>query len=165
VTGLAWMDHEFGSSELPEDTTGWDWFSAQLSNGWDLMLYQLRYRNPRASGGETATPFSSGSVVFTDGRKRIFSNREFIIRSTGKWKSPRTGIVYPSGWTLEIPVLKISLTEEPLLKDQELVTTQTTGVDYWEGAVSIRGTAGSRPVDGGGYTELTGYGGPLTQLR
>ncbi|MGH7228322.1 MAG: lipocalin-like domain-containing protein, partial [Nitrospiraceae bacterium] len=32
VTGLSWMDHEFGSADLAEDLVGWDWFSIQLDN-------------------------------------------------------------------------------------------------------------------------------------
>src|SRR5205807_808 len=34
--GLAWMDHEFGSSALRENQRGWDWFSIQLDNDSEL---------------------------------------------------------------------------------------------------------------------------------
>jgi predicted secreted hydrolase len=40
---------------------------------------------------------------------------------------------------------------------QELVTTRSTGIAYWEGAVEVRGTWRGRPVTGRGYVELTGY--------
>ena len=45
----------------------------------------------------------------------------------------------------------------PLLPDQELVTTRSTGVTYWEGAVEGRGTSENRKVTCLGYVELTGY--------
>src|SRR5207244_13223270 len=32
VSGLSWMDHEFGSNQLGESRMGWYWFSVQL---WD----------------------------------------------------------------------------------------------------------------------------------
>ena len=55
ATGLAWMDHEFGSAALRENQQGWDWFSVQLDNDAELMLYQIR----RSDGTPDAT--SSGS--------------------------------------------------------------------------------------------------------
>ena len=42
VSGISWMDHEFGTSFLGEGFVGWDWFSLQLENGATLMLYCLR---------------------------------------------------------------------------------------------------------------------------
>ena len=39
-----------------------------------------------------------------------------------------------------------------MLKDQELLTKGSTGVTYWEGAVSVSGSA-----KGEGYVEMTGY--------
>ena len=41
VNGQSWMDKEFGSNQLGEDQVGWDWFSLQLADGCDLMLYPL----------------------------------------------------------------------------------------------------------------------------
>jgi predicted secreted hydrolase len=46
---------------------------------------------------------------------------------------------------------------QPLLKDQELVVTGSTGNTYWEGAVSIQGRTNNQLVSGQGYVELTGY--------
>jgi len=42
VTGLSWMDHEFGSADLGLNVVGWDWFSLQLSDSTELMWYSLR---------------------------------------------------------------------------------------------------------------------------
>ena len=43
---------------------------------------------------------------------------------------------------------------------QELVTTKSTGVTYWEGAVDVEGTWQGKPTGGHGYVELTGYAKP-----
>ena len=59
--GLAWMDHEFGSSKLREDQQGWDWFSIQFDNDSELMLYQIRQRDGKPD------PASSGSLIASDG--------------------------------------------------------------------------------------------------
>jgi len=84
---------------------------------------------------------------------------ELKVSVLDHWTSPVTGITYPSGWRVEIndPHLQASLTLQPELKNQELVTTQSTGNIYWEGAVSIQGQSAGQAVQGEGYVELTGY--------
>ena len=42
VTGLAWMDHEFFTHQLERDQIGWDWFSVQLDDNTELMLFRIR---------------------------------------------------------------------------------------------------------------------------
>jgi hypothetical protein len=46
------------------------------------------------------------------------------------WKSPATGVNYPSGWHLEVnkQQFQASLTLIPELKDQELVVYQSTAI-------------------------------------
>ncbi len=45
VAGLAWMDHEFGSSMLQGDQSGWDWFALQLDDGTEVMVFHLRKKD------------------------------------------------------------------------------------------------------------------------
>jgi predicted secreted hydrolase len=44
-------------------------------------------------------------------------------------------------------------------------TSASTGVTYWEGSVSAKGTKGGSPIAGQGYVELTGYVGPFAALK
>ncbi len=147
VSGLSWMDREWSTSSLDEGVVGWDWFSLQLSDGRDLMVYQLR----RADG--TADPLSAGSLVTTDGGVRRLSQADCGIEPRATWSSPETGRTYPSGWRLTVPAADLELDVEPLLPDQELAHSFV----YWEGAVQARGSAAGEPVTGRGYVELTGY--------
>ncbi|RKZ36905.1 MAG: carotenoid 1,2-hydratase, partial [Gammaproteobacteria bacterium] len=64
VTGEAWLDREWGTSTLGAEQAGWDWFALQLSDGRELMFYQLR----RKGGG--VDPMSAGTLVSTDGSAR-----------------------------------------------------------------------------------------------
>jgi predicted secreted hydrolase len=136
---------------------GWDWFSVQLDDGTELMLFQLR----RADGSVDA--FSSGTLVAADGSARTLAPRGaeapagFTIGPTGTWRSPRTGGAYPSGWVLAVPEADLQLTLAPRLADQEMAVSYA----YWEGAVEVKGTAGGRAVSGSGYVELTGYAGSM----
>lgn len=147
VAGVSWMDHEFSTSALGPELTGWDWFSIQLDDGRELMLYALR----RADGRRD--PFSSGTLIEADGSTRSLTADSFEIQVTGQWRSPRTAGVYPSGWIVTVPAADLRLTISPRLADQEM----TTSLPYWEGAVRVVGTAGGQSVTGSGYVELTGY--------
>jgi predicted secreted hydrolase len=156
VEGLSWMDHEFGSDELQRDQVGWDWFSIQLDDGRELMLYLLR----RKDGG--VTPESSGSVIERDGRVRYVPLEAFTAEPTGTWTSPHTNGRYPSGWRVRLPGERIDLVLVPTLLDQELAGTNAGGISYWEGAVDVRDGADPQRTVGVGYVELTGYAGAIS---
>ncbi len=50
---------------------------------------------------------------------------------------------------------------QPTIPDQELATSQSTRITYWEGSVRVSGRRNGQPVSGRGYVELTGYAGAL----
>lgn len=154
--GVAWMDHEFGSSQLRENQQGWDWFSVQFDNDAELMLYIIR----RKDGTPDVT--SSGSLITSDGSVIHLRRDQFSIQPVGSWRSKKSGATYPSGWRVSVPPFGIAITLQPLLRDQELVTTLSTRVTYWEGAVDVTGTFNGTAVGGDGYVELTGYDRPFT---
>ena len=153
VSGVAWFDHEFGPGGLPADLAGWDWFSVQLSDRTELMLYRLRTKDGSVS------PFSQGTLIGPDGAPSALRAADFETAATGSWRSPKSGATYPAGWRIRIPSRKIDLSITPRLADQELVTSRSTRVTYWEGACAVSGSAGGRPVTGTSYVELTGYAG------
>lgn len=147
VSGTSWMDHEFSTSALAPDQVGWDWFAVQLSDGSELMMFQLRKTDGSVDG------YSSGTIIRPDGSTRSLVREDFTIRPEGSWHSPHSGGVYPSGWTVEVPSEELTLTIKPRLADQEL----NLWFIYWEGAVQIEGTRGGAVLTGSGYVELTGY--------
>lgn len=153
VAGESWMDKEFGSSQLGPDQAGWDWFSLNLDDGRDLMLYVLRDR-----GG--APSHARGTIVSAAGEARYLTAADWTLRATGSWRSAASGTTYPSRWTIEIPGIApgggLRLEVVPLLEDQENRATRVANLSYWEGAVEVRDAAG-KPL-GRGYVELTGYG-------
>jgi predicted secreted hydrolase len=149
--GSAWMDREFGTWRTTENQKGWDWFSLQLSDGSELMVYHIRDRHGRPS------QYSSGTFVAPDGKWTHLSRDEFEVESTGSWLSPRTGATYPSGWRLTAPRLGVDVTVTPILKDQELDTRGTTMIVYWEGSCKVEGRRGESTIDGRAYVELVGY--------
>ncbi len=153
--GQSWMDHEFGSNQLAEDQLGWDWFSIQLDNNTELMLYLMR----RKDG--SIDPYSSGTLVYSTGAVRHLALRDFQVQALEKWKSPKSGGNYPMKWKVVIPSEGIELEIVPFFPDQELDTRKSTKVIYWEGSAQVRGTFQNKPVEGLGYVEMTGYAGKL----
>ncbi len=157
VTGLTWMDHEFGSGDLGDDQVGWDWFSLQLESSVEVMLYQLRLES-----GEFDSA-SSGTFIFENGQSRHLQQKEFQVVVQDHWVSPRSRARYPSGWTITIPSMELEVRVTPVFVDQELHTPKSTRVTYWEGEVDVDGFLGGAPVKGIGYVELTGYADPLAK--
>ena len=51
----------------------------------------------------------------------------------------------------------------PTVKDQELITQESTRVTYWEGSVKVEGKYQDSPIKGMGYVELTGYAKPFSK--
>lgn len=156
VRALAWMDHEFASNDLQPGLAGWDWFALQLADGRQVMLYHLRRRDG------TFIAASSGSLVERDGRVRFLRASDFSIVASGRWRSPHTHALYPSGWIVRVPAAGLTVRIVPRLRDQELASG---GASYWEGDVCLKAVdAPATPKActlGQGYVELTGYAGEV----
>jgi len=155
VRGLSWMDHEFGSNQLREDQVGWDWFSIQLDNNTEVMLYLIR----RKDG--SPDPYSSGTLIKADGTTKHLKLQDFQIGILERWKSVKSGANYPMKWNVAVPSEDIELEIVPAFRNQELITNRSTRVTYWEGAVQIGGTVRNKSIFGSGYVEMTGYTGKL----
>lgn len=149
VKGESWMDHEFGTSFLEKGTQGWDWFSAQLSDGSELMIFQLR-------GGAAGS--NAGTLILPDGQAIPLGSDLFTLIPGEVWRSP-TGAVYPITWKIEIPTQGISLDCRAAMKNQEFKAESTPGLGYWEGAVDYTGLTKGNAIKGKGYLEMTGYSG------
>jgi predicted secreted hydrolase len=147
VSGLAWLDREWGTSSLDAGTEGWDWFALHLSDGSSLMFYRLR-----AEDG-AATRFSSGSWVRADGTRTMLGPTDVTLAVLDEWTSGATGVRYPVAWRLAVPGAGISLDVRPYLEHQELELS----VRYWEGAVRADGKGPAGALTGQGYLELAGY--------
>jgi predicted secreted hydrolase len=147
VSGLAWLDREWGSGALGADQQGWDWFALQLDDGSSLMFYSLRRHDGKRD------PHSAGTWVMADGHSRAMTSEEVQLEVINRWTSPRGG-TYPAGWRLRAPAIALDVTIQPLLADQELAAASPR---YWEGAVSVEGRRGERKSTGRGYVELVGY--------
>jgi predicted secreted hydrolase len=155
VQGSAWMDHEFSTAPLQTGITGWDWFSLQLSDRTEVMIFLLRQPDG------TLNPASSGTYVLRSGQTRHLSLSDVRIEPLSYWTSPHSDARYPVEWQVAVVPLELKLTVTANLDDQEMHTPNSTNVVYWEGSVQAKGTRNGKATDGVGYVELTGYARPF----
>lgn len=146
VSGTSWFDHEWSSEAMADGLVGWDWFSLQLDDKTEVMLYLLRYEDGRLE------PASSGAFIDEKGNKTNLQLNEFKVEALASLRV-KSGNTYPGRWRIEIPSRQLQLEVEPTMADQEMVGR----VPYWEGAVRVRGNKGENSVTGRGFVELTGY--------
>ncbi|HLK47996.1 MAG TPA: lipocalin-like domain-containing protein [Bryobacteraceae bacterium] len=150
VAGTAWMDHEWFTHQLESFQAGWDWFSIQLNNNTEFMLFQLRHLDG------SIDPYSAGTYIDGHGRATHLKRDDFRLQPLEFWISPATRARYPVRWRITIPSLQVALECAAAAPGQELAAEDAASPPYWEGAVTYAGTAA-----GVGYLEMTGYAGPM----
>jgi predicted secreted hydrolase len=156
VTGVAWMDHEFFAHQLESNQVGWDWFSVQLDDNTELMLFRIRRKD-----GST-DPNSAGTCVDAQGTSTHLRSSDFTLQPLGDtWTSSATKAAYPIRWEISVPRLGIELEAKTPLPSQELASYSRIFPSYWEGAVTFAGQKQRQPLSGVGYLEMTGYDRPF----
>ncbi len=147
VAGQGWMDHQWGEFSA-QDFKGWDWWSMQFEDGWEIMLFLFRSWEGEivVRAGTLVDPV--GNTIALDGIDA------FEITGLRTWESVQTDGVYPLDWDIRIAELDWDLQVRTQVDEQEMPNVAKT---YWEGAVTIAGTRGAVDVRGVGYVELTGY--------
>ncbi|APD09897.1 MULTISPECIES: lipocalin family protein [Thermus] len=137
--GEAWLDHQWGE-QLSGVQATWDWFGLHLSDGSELMAYQVKD--------------AQGQVVQVLGSRMDplgwVEALDLAFVPLEVWRSP-SGRVYTLAWRLEGPAL--SLTLRPLFREGEILS-RTTRVAYWEGPVAGEGWLQGYPVRARGMGEF-----------
>ncbi|RJO71926.1 MAG: hypothetical protein C4523_03695 [Myxococcales bacterium] len=147
VTGLAWMDHQWGEFSVGQ-FKGWDWWSMQFDDGWEIMLFIFR-------SWDDVVVEKAGTIFDPNGQATWIEGLDgFDIEALSQWESPHTDGVYPQNWDILIPQMDWELRLETGVADQEMVNPAQ---NYWEGSVTVQGRRGETNVGGVGYVELTGY--------
>jgi predicted secreted hydrolase len=149
-SGRGWLDHEWSSTLLATDATGWDWIGMNLDDGSALIAFQIR----RQGGG---APVHAYAALRTPGQAaRTFEADQVRFSAQSTWTSPRTKATWPVAQSIAIG--DRTFTTRPLMNDQELDSRRSAGAVYWEGASEL--LEGGRRV-GRGYLEMTGYVAPM----
>jgi predicted secreted hydrolase len=151
VAGRAWLDHEWSSEILAPGAVGWDWIGVNLEGGGALMAFRIR-------DAKGAALWAAGTWREATGRLHSYAPDAVHFEPLRHWRSPRNGALYPVEQRVRVGPLALRVV--PWFDDQELDSSASTGVIYWEGASDILDERDGRPL-GTGYLELTGYHRPL----
>jgi predicted secreted hydrolase len=136
VTGIAWIDRQWGDWE-DMGIGGWEWFSLQFSNGWEVLATQIY------------SPVTMKACVRVLSAKmpdsaELHADR-FTLRRLSEWRSP-LGSVYGSRWEILGPDgIRIGITVD--FDSQEL------HAGLWEGSCTALLESGSMRSTGVGYAE------------
>ena len=156
VKGIAWQDHEISSSQLGSDLEGWDWTAIQLFDGTEVKAYRLRQND----GG--SDPWSAVYWIDEAAKVRGVYADQFEWQEDDYWRSPQTGLLYPTSVTIKATDPKDGQSKvyrlRPLFDAQEFVGNRPEN-PYWEGACKVLDANGKEI--GRAYLELAGYGGGL----
>ncbi|MGB9369400.1 MAG: lipocalin-like domain-containing protein [Xanthobacteraceae bacterium] len=157
VTGMTWMDHEYGNFGSPSDPVKWILQNAQLDNGWHLMNFvSFGKDKPPALGDPTPSNVTlqgpNGDMYYFDA-----DSHQAVMTPTGKtWTSPTTGITYFLEYLVEILPFKATLTVKTLMDDQEFPVDDGKGGakgGVYEGVAVASGTFQGQQVSGTAWNE------------
>ena len=143
VTGLAWLDKQWGNFQ--PIIVYWDWASIQLDDGMDMMVTNLRGQRQQPIDRYATLRRPGGDVV------RIGGDGFAFEPLSDTWTSERTGTTYNTRWRVTVPGEGIDVTLEPMVAASEFASG-LLGVVYWEAGVDVVDAAGVRV--GQGFVEL-----------
>jgi predicted secreted hydrolase len=144
VTGLAWLDKQWGNFQPV--VVYWDWASVQLDDGTDLMVSNLRNRRQE--------PIDRYVTLRRPGEDEVrIGGDGFTFEPLDEtWQSDATGTRYNTHWRLTVPGEDLDVMLDPLVEESEFAS-RLLGVVYWEaGAVVVDTESGERL--GQGFIEL-----------
>ena len=149
VSGIAWMDHQWG--EFSTAPLGWDWLSLQLDDGSELTVSLVW------DSSDHSRIINYGTYVPPNADWVHLNDDDISWKPTGAWTSPTTGAEYPMGWELEVKALALAITLTALQEDSEFKGSEFVLPAYWEGAVTGKGVKDGKPVTAKGFVEMVGY--------
>ena len=149
VSGIAWMDHQWG--EFSTAPLGWDWLSLQFDDDSELTV-SLAW-----DSSDHSPIINYGTYVPPNAEWVHLSDDDISWTSTGSWTSPVTGAEYPMGWELKVKPLALEMGLTALQEDSEFRGSEFVLPAYWEGAVTGTGIKDGKPIGAKGFVEMVGY--------
>jgi predicted secreted hydrolase len=148
VSGQSWLDRQWGTWDWTK-LHRWTWMAIQLSGGEQLNLWDMY-----SVGGENRY----ATVLYPDGHQTIVPVTPLARDASGVWTSPATGQRYRTHWIVHIPGLGTRLDVSAFPRQQEVMAS-FPGVtpSLFEGAATVTGVAGGRPITGQAYVEQLGH--------
>jgi predicted secreted hydrolase len=143
VAGISWQDHQWGN--FNRVTAGWNWFSIQLDNRQQYMLYFIQ--------DDTGAVVQALGTKVQDGVGTNIPSSDLQMTPLSVFTSAASGFTYPAKWQVTVPEGSFTIT--PILQNQELNVPGHR--IYFEGDSEVVGILNGRPVRGVAYSEVNPY--------
>jgi predicted secreted hydrolase len=128
VSGLGWLDHQWGNFLGDSAAIHWNWFACQFADGRDLMLYQFIDSHDRPSGVQAGTLMLPGG--------RVVHLTRFTVTPLGHGIRPAGAhAVYPLRWRLRVPAARLVLTLHARARRSFIPMTLVPS--FWEGSAAV----------------------------
>jgi predicted secreted hydrolase len=145
VTGLTWMDHEYGFFGSAEKPVTWFLQDLQLENGIHISHYATFSSKIPVLG--MSIP-SNATIQYPDGT--TYYEQGCTMKPTGRtWISP-TGALFFLEFAITIPAFEAEFNVTSLVDAQYF---PMTGQDIYEGVASVEGVFKGIPVKGTAWNE------------
>lgn len=152
VSGIGWMDHQWGPFFLTprsDRINSYEWFGIQLDDGEDIMVNEIfKYDQVPKDG-------SHGGVFWFPRDGAPGRTLDYTLERLEFWQGPWTNNYYSCKWRLIIPDRGLNLVITSRVKNQMLDFI----FPFWEGRCSVTGTQTingvKRTVRGLALAELT----------
>ncbi len=153
ISGIAWMDHQWGPFLVSPVEVGnffesYEWFCVQLDSGEELMISNIYNRGDKLPHDDKA--YGGVSLFDQNAKHHGTVHREF--KRLKYWRDPASGHFMSMGWELNVPEWDLHLSMEPDYEEQ-MVDFPFNGT-FWEGSISVTGTIAGRAVTGKSFGEL-----------
>ncbi|HWH23319.1 MAG TPA: lipocalin-like domain-containing protein [Candidatus Limnocylindria bacterium] len=146
VTGVTWMDHEYGAFGSSANPVKWNLTDQQLSNGWSLSNYFLSKAGEDPPAGVAVPSYST--LQSPDGQMYYVAST--MTPLDPQWTSPVTGETYYTRIRVEIPLFDADFTVTAWVPGQEF---PTQGAPVYEGIGWVEGVFQGEPVTGDAWIE------------
>ena len=159
VTGIAWIDRQYGDFDPYEDES-YEWFSIQLDNDMDLNIWNIftpENTIPQLSEYRICSVIKNDTVSFT--------TRNFQIERLSFELTPDSQRCYATAWRILSDSLDMDLLVEVNNKKSEINIPEIS-LRFYEGSTKVTGKVNGDPVSGVGFAELLhSYEIPFVKIR
>lgn len=129
LTGLGWLDHQWGNFVASPGSLRWNWFACQLADGRDLMLYEFLNAQDRPSG------VAAGTLVAAGGG-RVTHLHRFTVTPLGPVVAPAGAHGrYPQRWRVHVPAAGLALGLRSLTRQGFIRNSVVPS--FWEAPAAI----------------------------
>jgi predicted secreted hydrolase len=149
TTGSTWFDKQWNCINIVKPHLSWKWICIQFSNNQELMIFNTYNKKTKENIIQGSYCKPNGNMVFLKPQDIIWAESEYYKSKTGR--------IYPTKISLNIPSLNINGFIQPNFLNHEIALNLglINFMTYWEGKCNANFTIDNKSVNGNAFLEMT----------